>query len=207
MMVDDGAAEQIDLRLSSVLEHMGLTSGAAYNIWPTQQAFQRDLAHHLIGEYSWAGPDHNEIKFDPTAEPTDEVRRLARLYLESFTDDTQFYLALRFWGVKDPSAALQEAVRAGYSVNHEQWRLFYLFGFDWAGLRIRDGYSLDDFVVMATMVTEGAALRHRFEPERLRSDHGRDLYGEVLVALVAHFTEPIDETDGGPASTVDLPGC
>ena len=191
IMVDDGATEQIDLRLSTVLDHMGLTSGAAYNIWSSQGEFRRDLAHHLLEEYSWAGPDHNEIKIDFDARPTDEIRRLAELYLWSLTDDTQFYLTLRFWGVKDPSEELQQSIQAGYAANHDLWRRFYRDGFDWAGLRLRDGYTLDDFVVMATMVTEGAALRHRFDPDGLRSCADRNLYCEVLVALVEQFTEAV----------------
>lgn len=195
MMIDDGASEQIDLRLSNVLEHMGLTSGAAYNIWSSQGDFQYDLAHHLISRYSWAGPDQNDIKFEPDADPTDEIRRLAELYLDSLTDDTQFFLTLRFWGVKDPSAELIAAVKDGYANNRDLWQFFYGAGFQWAGLRIRDGYTLDDFMVMATMVTEGAALRHRFEPDRLRSADGSNLYSEALVALVGHFTEPIPADD------------
>lgn len=192
MMIDDGATEQVDLRLSTVLDAMGLTSGAAYNIWSSQGEFQRELAHHLVGEYSWAGPDQNEIKIDFDARPTDEIRRLAELYLDSLTDDTQFYLTLRFWGVKHPSAALLASVKDGYTNNHDLWRFFYSVGFQWAGLRIRDGYTLDDFVIMATMVTEGAALRHRFEPEALRSTAGHNLYSEALVALVKRFTEEVD---------------
>ncbi len=192
MMIDDGATEQIDLRLSSVLDHMGLTSGAAYNIWASQGDFQHDLAHHLLREYSWAGPDRNEIKVDFDADPTDEIRRLAELYLISLTDDTQFYLTLRFWGVKHPSAALLASVKHGYASNHDLWRFFYHVGFEWAGFRMRDGYTLDDFVTMATMITEGAALRHRFEPERLFGSGGNNLYSEALVALVTYFTESVD---------------
>ena len=192
MVIDDGATEQIDLRLSSVLDHMGLTSGAAYNIWSSQGAFQRDLAHHLIREYSWAGPDQNEIKLDFDAGPTDEIRRLAELYLDSLTDETQFYLTLRFWGIKNPSTELLASVKDGYADNHDLWRFFYSVGFQWAGLRVRKEFTLDDFVVMATMVTEGAALRHRFEPERLLTEEGCNLYSEALVALVAYFTEPVE---------------
>lgn len=195
-MIDDGATEQIDLRLSAVLEHMGLTSGAAYNIWPSQSDFQHDLAHHLIQNYAWAGPDRIGIKVDFDAEPTEEIRRLAELYLESLTDETQFYLTLRFWGIKDPSSELRGSIQASYAANHDLWRLFYQVGFEWAGLRMRHGYTLDDFVVMATMVTEGAALRHRFEPERVRGADNRNLYSEVLVAMVTHFTEPVDAVDG-----------
>lgn len=192
MMIDDGATEQIDLRLSSVLDHMGLTSGAAYNIWASQGAFQQDLARHLVREYTWAGPDQNDIKIDFDAEPTDEIRRLAELYLDSLTDETQFYLTLKFWGVKNPSAELRESVTRSYAGNHDIWRFFYQMGFEWAGLRLRAGYTLDDFVIMATTITEGAALRHRFEPKRLRGADGRSLYGEALVALVEYFTEPAE---------------
>ncbi len=196
MLIDDGATEQIDLRLSTVLDHMGLTSGAAYNIWASQAEFQHDLAHHVIGEYSWAGPDQNDIKIDFDAEPMDEIRRLAELYLDSLTDDTQFYLILKIWGVKNPSPELQASVRASYAANHDMWRFFYKVGFEWAGRRMRAGYSLDDFVVMATMVTEGAALRHRFEPERILSRDERNLFSEILVAMVERFTEPVDDADG-----------
>ncbi len=191
MMIDDGATEQIDLRLSNVLDFMGLTSGAAYNIWSSQSEFQHDLAHHLIRQYSWAGPDQNEIKIDFDAEPTDEIRRLAELYLDSLTDETQFYLTLRFWGVKHPSTEMLESIQSSYRSNHDLWRFFYQVGFEWAGRRMRPGYTLDDFVVMAMMATEGAALRHRFEPKALLDRDGRSLYSEMLVAMVEYFTIPV----------------
>jgi hypothetical protein len=186
MIDSDGIPERVDLRLSSVLGRMGLTTGAAYNIWANQEEFQRDLGLALLSDLSWAGPEVNAIDFEPRDnDPEAELKRLAKLYFKALTSRERYFVALQFWGVRQPSADLQDAILQGFRSNEERWAQFYSLGLDWAGLQLRSPFTMAEFANAVAMVTEGAAIRHRFDPEALESD----LYSEMLVAILRHFTE------------------
>lgn len=191
MLSEQGTSERIDVRLSAVLERMDLTSGAAYNIWGSQDEFQNDLAAELATNFAWAGPDLMETSIDVTADPIDELRRLADQYFDAFTSSETYFMTLRFWGVKEPSNRLSTAIRDGYALNREAWADFYGLGIEFAGRRFRSPFTIDDLVAAITATTEGCAIRHRFEPDPLRLAEDRHLYSEILVAVLLHFTEPI----------------
>ena len=194
MLLEQGTSERIDLRLSTVLERMDLTSGAAYNIWTNQDEFQRDLAMELARNYEWAGPRPTELSIDLDADdPTDELRRLADRYFDAFTGADEFFMTLRFWGTKQPSEELVNAIREGYELNRTAWTEVYQAGLEWSGRRMRPPFTIDDLVVALAAVVEGCALRHRFEPESVEVGGERHLHSEMVVAVLRHFTEE----DGG----------
>lgn len=189
MVIERGTLERIDIRLRDVLDALKLTTGAAYNIWENQEAFRMDLAAEVARNVSFASLASSDPTPNLDQPPLDEVRRMGAEYFEIFVDGDDFFAALHFWGVKELSEVVATAIREGYTANRNEWIEFFAAGLAWAGLEMSDDFGLEDLATAVTMITEGAALRHRFEPEALRATGGSHIYAEMLVAAIVHMTQ------------------
>jgi AcrR family transcriptional regulator len=196
-VIEDGLPELLTVRLTDVLEELQLTTGAAYQIWASQQEFQKELLREVVSDFAFAGPQSLPNGGDLAADMSQEerIRKLGQAYFDYFTARSEFFVALQAWTVKDPSDQLTQSVRTGYSIVHNQFAQFFQFSLQRYGRRIREPFSIDDAMTLVTACTEGLALRHRFEPDAVITAGGTHLFSEALLAILERFTEPI-EGDG-----------
>lgn len=191
LLIANGYPETLNVKLIDVLKAHDLTTGAGYNIWENQGAFQTDLALYVAREYSWATID--VLTGDlPEASPLELIKIVAVRYFTAFANQQEFYVALRHWGVKEPSRELRAAIRHGYDITHENLRSFIETGLMALGRRMRADLDIEDFLTAMTASTEGFALRHRYATKKRASDLP-DLYADSLLGLMYHFTEPTDD--------------
>ena len=195
LVIERGTPERIDIRLRDVLDELGLTTGAGYHIWENQEAFQLDLAAEIARNVSFASLLSAGIAPDFERPALDEVKRMGEAYFEIFVESDNFYAALRFWGAKGLSDVVVDGILQGYTQNRGDWIEFFEAGLAWAGLELLDEFDIEDLATSVTLITEGAALRHRFDPDALRTRGGAHLYGELLVATITHMTRVVD-SDG-----------
>lgn len=191
ILLAEGLRQVIDIRLTDVLNRVGLTTGAAYNIWDSQDEYRRELALFVAENLGWA--DDRLIRDSLAEMPTDVtleqwIKIAGDAYFESFTARWDYFILLQFWGVKDPDEELVAAIREGYDMVHQ--RLVFLFQatIDLYNLELVEPYTIDDVAVAATAICEGLALRHRFEPERVETDAGMmfsDLMYRVTMSLTS----------------------
>lgn len=200
LLLEQGVSEHVDVKMSDACEASGYTTGAAYKIWPTQRDYQRDLALHLASNFDWAGPQTIQDELYEIIASTNDYVELTRAaciaYLDAFVSEDDFYLALQFWSVQNPSTELAAALVQGYETVH----CGFVDLFD--GLmqiyrrRPKGQTTKSQLTTMATAVTEGLALRHRVEPERVTTRFiGPDgtettLFAEAMIAIINHMTEP-----------------
>ena len=189
-----GLPEAIDVKLKDVLAEVGLTTGAAYQVWPKQADFQRELALYIAANYEFADPaaaiDAVSALDVESSTPHDWVIAVSNAYFPAFVAHQQFFMALQFWGVADPRAELRDAIEAGYDQTHATFVAFYNHALDTYGLRVVEPYTVDDLAVMVTGATEGLALRHRFQPDRLQTAAHHVLTATTL-AIVDSYLEPV----------------
>ncbi len=191
LLMRDGLPEAINLKLADVVTHLGMTTGAAYNIWSKQEDYQLDLALHMLDSFDWTEDFLEEAVNAGLAAGEDAesvVGGAALAYFNRLITTPEFYLTIHFWSIAEPRIELVERIRTGYQQIHEA--LVEIFGaaLDAFGLRMRADHSLDDMSVAATAITEGAALRHRFDPDRIGNG---EIYASILVALFHAYTEPV----------------
>ena len=198
LVIERGTPERIDIRLRDVLDELGLTTGAGYHIWENQEAFQLDLAAEIARNVSFASLLSAGIAPDFERPALDEVKRMGEAYFEIFVESDNFYAALRFWGAKGLSDVVVDGILQGYTQNRGDWIEFFEAGLAWAGLELLDEFDIEDLATSVTLITEGAALRHRFDPDALRARGGGHLYGELLVATITHMTRVVG-SDGADA--------
>ncbi len=187
LLKEHGAPDRINIRLADVLKEHGLTTGAAYHIWGSQKEFQEDLAGFIASDWGW------EMSKAMEEDPNDRsVAEVAITYFDKFKDNDEFFIMLQLWGVKDPSEQLCESITDGYDRVHEDLTTMLDKNVPARGRRFKGGLTASDAAVLVTALTEGLAVRGRFDRDRLTGSSGQDLYVEALTALVTHMTEPIE---------------
>ncbi len=192
LIVERGLRDTIDIRLTEVLDSAGMTTGAAYNIWPNQDAYRRSLALHIAETLEWADQRLLGAAIDslqPEIPLHEWVPLACDFYFSAFVSRWDYYILLQFWGIKDPGDDLVAAINRGYDVVHDSFRSLFQRALEVHDLKMVEPYTLDDLCVMATAICEGLALRHRFQPDRLESEGGH-LFGVMANHQVAQCVRP-----------------
>lgn len=198
LLIKQGVPGRINIKLTDVLKEKGLTTGAAYHIWGSQNEFQEDLAEFIAAEFEWASID---VLPDPSldlneAGSEDRVRALGEAYLNGFRSREEYFIVLQLWGIQNPPEAVSDAIREGYDLVHQGLVALIEANHERSGdRRWKEGFGPDDAATLVSAICEGLALRGRFDDGRLTNEKGQGVFGEALIALLEHFTEPIDGSD------------
>lgn len=202
VMLEEGLPEGTNIKLTSVLERAGLTTGAAYQLWKSQQLFQEELALFVAKEFEWARPNTDPDKLRALAvgrpDLTEGTRRVAVFYWDAFVSRPEFLMILHFWGVRTPRPELSDAIREGYDIVHNGLLEMFDRTLEFYGLKFREPYTGNDMAVAMTAATEGLVLRQHMDPERVRHPNdelhgGEQIYIGLLQAIIDHFTVALDD--------------
>lgn len=154
-----------------VAQLAGRTPGAAYNLWPTQQDFHRELAITLAMETEWgdpttmAGPINEVLLRNGTM--AEVIRAACNAYLNDVTAQRAYstFVFFRSIALNDPE--IHGAIKAAYDRFHEIFRELYaslLLIFD---RELIPPFTINHFTVSMTSLTEGFLLRRGIDPERV----------------------------------------
>jgi hypothetical protein len=219
LLMDAGAIEYVDIRLADACALAGYTTGAAYPIWGSQRSYQEDLAAFVVSNFKFAGPESIADELAEIVATSEDyaqaITQATAIYLADFVTRDDFYIALRFWGVRDPSTELAQALAKGYQVVHDAWRQAFSDLLAFYGLRMKLPATIDQMTTILTGLVEGLALRHRIHPELVDEQFvavdGRSstLFAEGMIAIVERMTEPVagnttgNEHPAGSATLLD----
>ncbi len=161
-----------DERLSVVLESLGYTTGAGYQIWPNQAAFRLDLQVYIAEriDYASLAPLVDELRalrarFDEIGWDR-YVLELGDLYHDYFVGREEFYLLLRFFAMGDDRPPeVTEAMRDAYVQLGWELEAALAAACDERGFLLKEDRSMPQLVGTITALAEGFALRHRVGPE------------------------------------------
>jgi len=201
VLLEDGLPEGTNIKLTTVLERAGLTTGAAYQLWKSQSLFQEELALFVAKEFEWARPNTDRSKLRAMADDRPDLvegtRRVAIFYWDAFVSRPEFLMILHFWSVRNPREELSDAIREGYDIVHTGLKEMFEVTIKVYGLKFREPYGPDDMAVAMTAATEGLVLRQHVDPERVRRDDdelhpGEQIYVGLLQAIIGYFTVPVD---------------
>ena len=190
-----------DERLAVVLDDLGYSSGAGYQIWVNQAAFRADLQVFVAQRLSAtavASVERNlaAMADAPTTAPLEQLLAscLERLVAELSEGET-FYLLLRFFSMADDRPEeVTGALHAVIRQIEQQLEQHLVALLPSHGRRMRAGRGPGQLSGAVFALAQGLALRRRASgPDR--ADRGRDpLIGGariVIDALVAEHTEPL----------------
>lgn len=195
-----------DERLSAVLDQLGYTTGAGYQIWANQAAFREDLKVYVAENIEYAKLGMVEEKrAELEARQLDDfdlfVLYSGDNFLEHFLGQEGFYLSLRFFGMgsdrpEDITKALRGAYTKGSWEVEERFRAV-LQGYEH---RLLPEFEMADLTTAVTALFEGYALRHRVDPAQATRKiiyRGEEHYvfSVAFLGTIKQYVEKISNSD------------
>ncbi len=197
----DGRLVPGDERLALVLRELGYTTGAGYQIWPSQAAFRNELREYIAENIDYASlrsvaPEMAELHAQGLSFE-EHVLAAGDIFIRSFLGREEFYIKLRFVALAD---GRPDRVTCALRDAYEQatWEATQVFESTLAKFerRIREPLTMRDLTGAVTAALEGFALRERVQPEAVSKDlsthgGGHHIFSIVFLTILNDFTEPI----------------
>lgn len=189
-----------DEKLALVLERLGYTTGAGYQIWQNQAEFRRDLAVHVAEniEYASLAPiaeDARELALRNL--PFEEhVLYAGDLFVKVYLQRQEFFLSLRFFAMDEeqrPDEITKTLIDA-YERSSREVSDVLMTGLERFGRRLREPITMRQVTGALTALLEGYTLRTRVQPETVNSPinwNGEDhhMFSVVFLSLLKEATE------------------
>jgi hypothetical protein len=174
-------------------DHGPITTGAIYQFWPSQAAFQADLMVHVLTEAPLPAEGQLASKAleliaaggsieDMLAELAIMAYRIAR------TTDTY-----DLWLLFVPYSNLPqvgEPVRASYREQARSSRPIYQALLMAGRLKIKEPWDLDDMMTAISALHDGFRIHERSGAIESPTDHAESVLASATVAIFRSFTEP-----------------
>lgn len=188
------------VKLSDVAERAGVTKGAMYHIWPSQEAFWHDLLVHLLETNQLFGADQLAAIGTELADAvgdTPTLRDYANALFDALSTDPAYFARISLFSYMDDEVVRAEldrsfeaSVRRVVPVLEQAIRTM--------GRRLIDGATVWDFAVSIAALLDGLCLQYRISPTRtpeVELDDGArwTLFAASAEALLMGYTEPLDD--------------
>ena len=197
---EDAMVEALaDVRVAEVADRAGVTKGAVYHVWPSQEAYRHDLLARLLEQNRQTGVrEMTQLLRDPAVlddDPRATMRRFADDVFDALKDDPAFFARFSFflYAANPRVGALLARGDDGVIEDFGPYVEQYL---ELRGRRLRHPFTAALLLRSMNALFQGLCLRYRCSPELVeRPEHtgggGTSLYAEGVDALVEHFSEPI----------------
>ncbi len=186
-----------DERLSLVLDSLGYTTGAGYQIWPNQAAFRLDLQVYIAERIDYAGLEPLVEQFQVIREQKldrhENGLAIANLYFDLFSTCEEFFLVLRFYAMgEDRPPEVTEALRGGYERLSGQIGGALAAAWTRYDRRLKPNRTIEQLAATITALAEGFALRSRVGADVPLIQDGEATHHPFAVAfqaVVEDYTE------------------
>ena len=196
------AAPPLDhIRLTDVARYAGVSAGALYHYWDTQDDYRDDLVDHLFAPDRFDPEVHVGELADAIADEVDgprpaldeQIRVGAALELEGLLVNADLRVLLALWAGGDEE--VRQRIAGHFRSTGRRWADFYERSFRSAGLELRPPFTYEMLAAVLAALADGLAVRASVDPEAVPvdlDDRGWGILAAALVALLPAFSRPID---------------
>ena len=204
-LLTEGAASRPDpglafahVRISDVAERAGVTKGALYHLWDSQEEYWSDLLRFMLDEGRLAGMP---AVADATLELADRTEALptpvewANFIFDRFKDDPSFFARVGLFSYLQ-DGLVREELDQEFRASLEEFESMVATAVEDMGRRPRAGTDLRDFSAVVASLMHGFCLEHRVDPDRTPDftlDGERtSLFAVCVLGMLEAFTEAAD---------------
>lgn len=187
------------VRLTEVAERAGVSVGALYHYWESQDAYRDDLLDELFAPDRYPPSPLPAQLVEPTGADvtlTELVRTGAAVEFEALRDTPELRLLMAMWSAGAPEVDARIATQ--YRAVGERWAAFYADALEAFGLELRPPFTPALMATVVTALGEGLAVRATVDPGAVPTDLGADpdepwgLLACTIFALLPGLTRPVD---------------
>jgi len=203
---EDSAAATVDalanVKVADVADRAGVTKGAVYHVWPSQEAYRKDLLARLLEHNRQSGVREMTALLQDvdlvTGDPRNVLLRHADYVFDALKDDPAFFARFSFfiYAANPEVSALLASGDDGIIEDFGHYVEIYLH---LIGRRIREPFTVALLLTSVNALFMGLCLRYRTSPELVEptGDDAREfsMYAFGLESLVMHFSEPVPTAD------------
>lgn len=208
-LLTEGATSQPDpglafahVRIADVAERAGVTKGALYHLWDSQESYWHDLLRFLLEEGRLAGmPELTDAtqELADASEATPTPVEWANFVFDRFKDDPTFFARiamLSYLHDGDVRADLDEEFRTSLA----EFESMVASAMEDMGRRPRAGTDLRDLSAAVASLMHGFCLEHRVDPSRTPSFDLDGVDTSLFAVCVTGITEAFTEPDAASAN-------
>jgi hypothetical protein len=175
-----------------------ITTGAIYQVWPTQAEFQAELLFHIAELDAVLVPGReNEAEsaavYAAAGKPVGEALCATIERAFAYTRDNPVYYVFLSFYIRSGNPRVRQALHQSYAsfapAAREAWQAML----DAYQLKIRGPHTIDDLATAMTALIEGFALRWVADPDSISSpasERDFSLVSSTALSLFEQFTEP-----------------
>lgn len=185
------------VKAARVARRAGLTQGAFFHHWPTQDAYLEDLFDHALAtdRFEWS----NRVAAESLRELAEGgdlsvlTRRIAGNLVTGLSEDMSFQVQAGLWARADVDEVVAARLRRLYADTDRRFGELFRGALESRGMQVRAGHTYEEMARIANAILEGLVVRRRIDPDLVPAE----LLGDLMLALLPHYAEPMP--DAGPA--------
>lgn len=170
-----------------------ITTGAIYQFWPSQAAFQADLMVHILSVEPLPAQDSLRARaLELIASGGDVESILAELAIMAYRiarSADAYDLSLLFVPysrLPRVGDALQETYREQTEASRPIYQALLMAG----SLAVRDPWQLEDMIAAISALHDGVRIQEHSGVPAMQDEHGESVLAEATVAIFRSFTVP-----------------
>jgi AcrR family transcriptional regulator len=172
------------LKASHVARQAGRTTGAFFNIWPTQEAYLDDLVDYVLSpERGTTGAAVGEVVAEGLSTGADEdevLLAIAEVVLAEVPSDPQTVLELLLWSRAHGDGALRRHLAERYQILDEASAEAFTIYLRHNGRRMRRGFTAEQLSATMQDVSQIVGLREAVAHGTYSAEHLAALYRLIL---------------------------
>jgi AcrR family transcriptional regulator len=193
----DPALAFAHVRIADVAERAGVTKGALYHLWDSQEDYWSDLLRFVLEEGRLAGMSDVAGATRELADTLGDVPtpvEWANFVFDRFKDDPSFFARVGLFSYLQ-DGDVREELDQEFRASLEQFESMVSTAVERMGRRPRPGTDLREFSAAVASLMHGFCLEHRIDPARtpdFEIDGERNsLFAVCVVGMLEAFTEPV----------------